>query len=526
MRKSAKSFNQVAAGVCAALTIAGSAILPAQADEAVANIIPTSEGIAVQVSGIAGTYQIFSSTDSRSWMSVGHAIIGQGETEAIFHDKHADSFEARYYRVGEAAPFNQTSTGNLPEVGIQTAKAMGYENGEIPAILFISRDGDLNNSLTVALTTEGSAEAGFDYNRLPGSVTIPAGQDHVKLYVYPKNDDVSEGSEKLNVGIEAGQHYSVTEASQASVWIVDNDYQFAQPENQENVESAGNEEEIVRTNRSVEVATSVSIEFSHEKIAEGSSEMVTLVISREGSNASELPVNLKVSGNAVAGKHVGNIPSSLRFSRNNNVLTIPVFIIDDVKVEVDRQLVVLLESGSGYEVSNPNGVQLIIADNDQPEVEPQPVLAVDAGSDAKAFTGEWIQLNGKVYHHGAEVEIAVETVETVEAGQGSEEVSQPVNEVTPVSHKVVVEAGAAASTKTNTWVQLHGEIKVNGGSVQITESNNNNTNTTAPAAPVAANNSTAPASTIATPVVKAGNNGNTKVGDWFQLNGQISIANS
>ena len=52
-------------------------------------------------------------------------------------------------------------------------------------MIFTRRDDNLANPLTVHYTTGGTATNGVDYEKLTGSVVIPAGQSEVKLRVRP-----------------------------------------------------------------------------------------------------------------------------------------------------------------------------------------------------------------------------------------------------------------------------------------------------------------------------------------------------
>jgi hypothetical protein len=68
-----------------------------------------------------------------------------------------------------------------------------------PAILTIERTDPIDSALTVALAIDGTATPGDDYEPLPSSVQIPAGQRSIQLKVLPRDDQLAEGPEIVRV---------------------------------------------------------------------------------------------------------------------------------------------------------------------------------------------------------------------------------------------------------------------------------------------------------------------------------------
>lgn len=66
-------------------------------------------------------------------------------------------------------------------------------------LLEISRSVDINVDQTIELNIEGTAVSGEDYNEIPSSVTIPAGEASVSIPVEILEDDEEEGSETIEV---------------------------------------------------------------------------------------------------------------------------------------------------------------------------------------------------------------------------------------------------------------------------------------------------------------------------------------
>jgi hypothetical protein len=88
----------------------------------------------------------------------------------------------------------------------------------------VSRTGSTTSSLTVFYQPGGSATAGSDYQTLPGSVVIPAGQSTATITVTPINDSVvGEGDETVLVQLQVNAAYNLGNPNSAMVTIIDND---------------------------------------------------------------------------------------------------------------------------------------------------------------------------------------------------------------------------------------------------------------------------------------------------------------
>ncbi len=85
------------------------------------------------------------------------------------------------------------TNGILPVVSVQ-ATSDGTESG-IPGVFTVQRTGDTGQPLAVNYRLSGTATNGVDYQRLSGTVTIPAGQSSATIGVMPI-DNLAEGSNK------------------------------------------------------------------------------------------------------------------------------------------------------------------------------------------------------------------------------------------------------------------------------------------------------------------------------------------
>ncbi len=76
---------------------------------------------------------------------------------------------------------------------------MGMPQGYDPGMATVSRTGDTTRPLTVFYFTRGTAQNGFDYERLSNYVVIPAGDASAQIMVSPIDDNLVEGPETVRV---------------------------------------------------------------------------------------------------------------------------------------------------------------------------------------------------------------------------------------------------------------------------------------------------------------------------------------
>lgn len=400
----------------------------------------------LKISGDPGTYDLYASTDSRSWLYMGRTKILPGQATALFEDAEATHFQYRFYQLKQVDPGSPEPMKDLPVVGIQVARSMASERGQVPAIFFVNREGETSGPLTVQLQADGSAQVGIDYLNFPGTITIPPNQKNLKVYLYPVDDEIAETDETIRLTIVDREYYVRSDARSAIAYILDDDRQNKNGNVQVTDQGSG-EVPLDRGGRGGVPTALIQLSISQNKVAEGASEVVALTISREGGTGGELPVTLNVGGNAIPGKHFGKLPARVSFSLDNDAVTIPVFVIDDSVAEPDRQLNIQVAPGSGYEVRNPSGVQLLITDNDAvPVVLPQ--IEVAAGPDMSTTVNQWTKLDGIVRIDGIPWTAPVDPL---------------------IVSKPVADSGVDLNTKVNQWVQLDGRITIVTGPVQTAQ---------------------------------------------------------
>jgi len=92
-----------------------------------------------------------------------------------------------------------------------------------PAVLTIRRTAPTSSALTVSLRTDGTATSGVDYEALPSSVTIPAGQSSVQFNLLPKDDLLVEGPEVVRVRLVPSSAYVLQSYSKDALVVIHDD---------------------------------------------------------------------------------------------------------------------------------------------------------------------------------------------------------------------------------------------------------------------------------------------------------------
>ena len=110
--------------------------------------------------------------------------------------------------IGVSAPVEivVAPAETLPVVTVVTRDSFASEPGTTDALdtaaFAVRRSGPTNSALTIRYSMDGVAENGVDYERLPGAVTIPAGQRFATVFVRPLADDLAERYEAVILQLE------------------------------------------------------------------------------------------------------------------------------------------------------------------------------------------------------------------------------------------------------------------------------------------------------------------------------------
>jgi hypothetical protein len=131
--------------------------------------------------------------------------------------------------VSDPVKITVLEAGPKPVVTITATDCVAKERaGSLnPAKFRVHRAGPTNESLTVFYSISGAAENGKDYERLPGSVTIPPGARKAIITVNPVDDAIAEFPETVVLGLkpapEGQPAYELGLPRLAAAVILDND---------------------------------------------------------------------------------------------------------------------------------------------------------------------------------------------------------------------------------------------------------------------------------------------------------------
>jgi polygalacturonase len=120
---------------------------------------------------------------------------------------------------------NLKFTRSNPTIANITATALYASESRNAGKFRITRTGDTRKPLTVKYTIRGTATNGRDYQKIPGSATIPVGADSVAIAIQPKRDSQREGLETVFLCLENqpnSTNYMLGPDFQAVVNIRDN----------------------------------------------------------------------------------------------------------------------------------------------------------------------------------------------------------------------------------------------------------------------------------------------------------------
>ena len=118
---------------------------------------------------------------------------------------------------------NHLATGSIglpPRLGIAATVAMASENGPTDGVFTITREGTATD-LWVNLLISGNATNGVDYQSVPTSVLIPAGQTQVGIVIHPYVDALVEFNEVVHIELAASPNCLLASNNSADVVIED-----------------------------------------------------------------------------------------------------------------------------------------------------------------------------------------------------------------------------------------------------------------------------------------------------------------
>ena len=210
-----------------------------------------------------------------------------------------------------------------------------------PAVFVVTRSGDISAPLTVYYALAGTALHGVDYEALPGSVTLPAGEARASLVITPRFDSLGEPTENVLVQLAAGgAGYRLGPISSGSVTIVDaGDLPYI---------------EVISLTSAREPATAGKFRFT-----------------LRGSSAAAVTVNYTVAGTATAGTDYTALAGTVTFTGGggNSIVDVAVTPINDTLAEDLETIVVTLTPSAAYQLWDATrSATLWLYDDEQPTV--------------------------------------------------------------------------------------------------------------------------------------------------------------
>ena len=213
----------------------------------------------------------------------------------------------------------------------------------------ITRTGATAAETTVNLLVTGTATPSGDYAAIPATAVIAAGASTVTIPVTVVDDALGEGTETVIVSLAAGG-YSIGNPASATVTIADDE-------------------------------PTVSVVASDSAAAEAGANAGTIVISRTGSTAADLSLDVTIAGTAVSGSDYVAIALPVIIPAGSASLTLIVTPIDDGFSEGAETVILTLNPASGYRLSGTTSATVTIADDD---VNSPPIVAIDSPSVSSA----------------------------------------------------------------------------------------------------------------------------------------------
>ena len=183
--------------------------------------------------------------------------------------------------------------GLPPRISIVAGDTQPSENGPTAGTLLISREGDSTESLLLNLSILGNATNGVDYQSLPSTLSIPAGQESATLTILPYVDTSYEFGEVVRIELLGSENYLLSDRASAEMVIED-----------------------LKPQLSFEV-------FEGLASAEGA-QPGALLLRRAGLISSEVLVQFTLSGTAVNGVDFQSVPSYLNLGANQTTKLIEI----------------------------------------------------------------------------------------------------------------------------------------------------------------------------------------------------------
>jgi hypothetical protein len=250
---------------------------------------------------------------------------------------------------------NLVATFTPPVVTIANSTGKAAEGGP-NATITVTRTGSTAQPLTVNYTVGGTATPGSDYQTLPGSVTISAGQTTGTFTVVPIDDTLAEPDETVVLTLAPNAAYVVGSPGTVTVPIASND------------------------------PPTVTIAATSPTATEVGPTPGVFTVTRTGPTDGSLTVAYAVSGTATAGSDYVSLPGTVTIPVGAASATITVTPINDTLVEPNETVVVTLSPTQAYLVGTPGTATVTIVSDDAAPTVTATISVAKAGTGAGTVT--------------------------------------------------------------------------------------------------------------------------------------------
>jgi hypothetical protein len=204
------------------------------------------------------------------------------------------------------------------------------EEGTDDGSFVVSRDGNSEGELAVALVWSGDAEMGEDFtvsasagdlDTDAGILILPDGVGSAVLTITPNDDDMVEGSEDVVVTVASGDGYEVGQPASAVIHIADNDNVVVAPTVSITCK------DVIEGKKGAEAVVTISL-------SEASTEPITVTL-------------MTLDGTAEAGSDYVAVFTTITFEPGVTEMTYTIRVLGDKKAEEDEWFTVGLSDPVG-----------------------------------------------------------------------------------------------------------------------------------------------------------------------------------
>jgi Calx-beta domain/RTX calcium-binding nonapeptide repeat (4 copies) len=253
----------------------------------------------------------------------------------------ADTGDSSY----DSAVFLQAASfGNATSVRVTATDSNAGEGTTLnPGVFTITRTGSTANALTVNYTISGTASS-TDYNSIPSTIVIPAGQASTTVTVTPTDDALTEGNETVILSLTDTTNYDLGTPNSATVIVADNEQQD----------------------------TVVNLSVAPASIFENGTTNLVYTFTRQGATTNFLTVNYSVGGAATFSSDytqtgAGSFNATtgtITFGTGSSTATLTINPTADPVIENNETVALTLAAGTGYSIGTATAVTGTILDDD------------------------------------------------------------------------------------------------------------------------------------------------------------------